>query len=139
MLDKIYEVIAEKYTTIKKCCPECKWDVEVRDLWLIDERVEVYDCDSYYEWKGCWKKDMDFLSLWEKEVSHNRIVMLWDVLDWIEKNKDYYEKEDVINKKDTLKSYVTDNTLWKEKRKPINDQSYECITFIFNLINNDTN
>lgn len=56
----------------------------------------------------------------------NNKVMIGDVLDWLYKDNlflsDAHRKwEDVI-------------LLWEEKRKPIEEQSDECINYIYNLL-----
>lgn len=61
--------------------------------------------------------------------------MIWDVLDWIHK---LYE-EDVKRDEYMAEEYnerITIHLLniWEEKRKPIDDQSDECIDFIYSLI-----
>ncbi len=47
-------------------------------------------------------------------------VMIWDVLDWIKNNP-----------RPALQIFK----FWELTRKPIEDQSEECIEFIYNLIN----
>ena len=49
-------------------------------------------------------------------------VMIWDVLDYISK-KTFRE---------FLYNYLIEN--WKEKRKPIEEQSSDCIDYVFNLL-----
>jgi hypothetical protein len=49
-----------------------------------------------------------------------KLVMIWDVLDWIEK-WNFFDKIVILQ-------------LWKEKRKPIEKQSEECIEYFYNLI-----
>lgn len=69
-------------------------------------------------------------------------VMIWDVIDWIEKNSESYKP--IIGekffmtwvwKKKKIK-ILSECCLffWKEKRKPIEEQSDECIEFVYNLI-----
>ncbi len=53
-------------------------------------------------------------------------VMIWDVLDYIEINR--LVDEDII--------WAILNK-WKEKRKPIEIQSNNCVEYIFNLINKE--
>ena len=58
-------------------------------------------------------------------------VMIWDVLDWIEKNI----KEENINDqwwKDTAVNHLLN--IYNSKRKPIEDQSELCIKFIYELV-----
>lgn len=126
-LARIYEVIAEKYTTIEKCCPECKWDVFEKDEWT--NGITYY---TYYECDDCHKR-IDFMDLWEQKVEHSRKVMIWDVLDWIEENISLDER---MNKLDWWNPWYQDLVIIERehKRKSIDDQSDECIDFILSLI-----
>jgi len=60
-------------------------------------------------------------------------VMIWDVLDWIDKEHKLFFTYKEENSPLTLWADKVVN-LWKDKRKPIDDQSEECIDFIYNLI-----
>jgi hypothetical protein len=59
---------------------------------------------------------------------YNWDCMIWDVLDYIESWKS-----------NSLQEFISDNItwviqLWKEKRKPIEDQELSCISYIYSLI-----
>ncbi len=54
-------------------------------------------------------------------------VMLWDVLDWLEKNKEIDDK-----RFEQALSGVYNS--WKHKRLPIDDQPEETIDYIYNLL-----
>jgi len=57
-------------------------------------------------------------------------VMLWDVLDYGVFNLSSNKYDELVDKIATF--YC--NPLWEHKRKPINDQSINCIEYIYNLI-----
>lgn len=124
MLEKIYEVIADKTV----------------GFWLIfkSDRLKNKKLAKYINWFEVSNHDMidDFNCIvdWELKTNNhwylnmNSIighpVMIWDVLDWIEK---------------LLPSEIGSHwheviCLWKDKRKPIDDQSIEFITYIYNLL-----
>lgn len=60
----------------------------------------------------------------------NKVVMIWDVLDWIAKK--YWEYSFTIRWDGTIN--MGDWQRKFELRKPIEDQSEECIDFIYNLL-----
>lgn len=83
----------------------------------------------------------DIWCVWEVEKCIWHPVMIWDVLDFIEK-LDQWLWEDHIkvwssvrHKFDTKTKIIEDKR--KHKRLPIDDQSEECIDFIYNLIQDD--
>ena len=61
-------------------------------------------------------------------------VMLWDVLDWAEANIEYLEEykkfQNIYQKREC---YLDIWYMRKEKRKPIDNQSDECINFVYSL------
>ena len=59
-------------------------------------------------------------------------VMIGDVLDWISKNKNI--QEILTYHYDTNWLLQDIYLVWGFYRKPIQVQSYKCITFIYNLI-----
>lgn len=70
----------------------------------------------------CWN-----VSHWESE--YTLPVMIWDLLYYIETNMPEWFETVWLS----LKSKIV-NVYWKEKRKPIEEQSEECIDYIYNLI-----
>lgn len=103
MLDKIYEVIADK--TISNGCKYTFW-------WDIFQ-VCLHSVES------CKKSLWDIKIIWHP-------VMIWDVLDWFYMNielpiRDWRETCDII----LLERNI--------KRKPIEKQSDECIEYVYNL------
>ena len=64
-------------------------------------------------------------------------VMIGDVLDWIEKNPSKKPKAPITAKLSHTSETVTKMKIavyWKEKQKPIDDQSEECISYVYSLI-----
>ena len=123
----IYEKIADK-TLSRWCLIEFnmfKW-------WQFFRIVDVVDdCETYeileLKYMMSWFLDnisMDFLNdetiRWFTIKWHP--VMIWDVLD-------YYRGESWVNV-----GVLTILEKWNYKRKPIEEQSDECIEFIYNLI-----
>lgn len=100
MIDKIYEVIADK--TLSKWC-----------------KVIIVPQDKYWD-------DIEYImSRWDerplemigKIIWHQ--VMIWDVLDYVEKNvkKKFFRETNSV--------WILDH--WDDWRKPIDDQSIECL------------
>lgn len=79
-----------------------------------------------------------------------RPVMIWDVIDWIEKktfdvNKQipwfWFEEDEEFDDETKLfliQDYYIDNLIsyWDTKREPVEAQSDDCIDFIYSLIQN---
>jgi len=78
-----------------------------------------------------WTYLRDDRYTWYSEWEHP--VMIWDVLDWIDVNiSAIYDSH---WGRDKHWEAVTDLIyLWKTKRATIEEQSDECIDYIFNLI-----
>jgi hypothetical protein len=80
------------------------------------------------------EKETEYIDEWwiyagERVLSYG-LVMLWDVLDWIESKIEdnyfwnFYIEDlimDICNKR-------------KHKRKPIDDQDEDCVSFVYSLI-----
>ena len=132
----IYEKIADKTLSFG-----CKVK---RRFWDYFSENKIVKPDIYNKWrfKVDWWADsfpMWIVDLWvwliQTRFSNDEFiiwhpVMIWDVLDYwenLEENKNYwwYYQYEVI--KDIIE-------FWKEKRKPIEEQSDDTIEFIFNLI-----
>ena len=105
MIDKIYEVIADKTLSFGCLC--------------------IVDSMNPIKYRMCrWDERPKTEIL--KIIWHP--VMIWDVLDWIESWKS-----------NSLQEFISDNItwviqLWKEKRKPIEEQELSCISYIYSLI-----
>jgi hypothetical protein len=137
MIDVIYDKIADK--TISFGCLY-EWE---------NHHIEIF-WKWIYRAKRQWQKITEE-EFFEKDSKHTKIiwhpVMIGDCLDWIEKNTQwwlwaYYDwcipSEDLSSlciewiSLDNWKTFYWN--LRKEKRKPIEYQSDECIEYIYNLI-----
>ena len=147
MIAKIYEEIADK--TLRRWC--IIHDYNHREN---DDKIEVFNVVHYepkntgvnllyynveyskWYWQSIavhhlfWEK-MDYRFKWKNEwelrykiIGHP--VMIWDVYDYHEKDCQWYLmnmwQEDMLQRQ------------WLEKRKPIEEQSDECIDFVFSLL-----
>lgn len=124
MLEVIYEKIADK-TLSFGCKVEIEYD---QDHHCYSDYVNI-DKNTY------WKQDeygSDIEKAEDYEIDKDRTiwhpVLIWDVLDY----KDYDIKSWNDDDWDLIKNIIY---FWKEKRKPIENQSEECIEYIYNLIN----
>lgn len=131
MISKIYENIADK-TLSFGCNVNFKilnqdWTIYWFDFNKII--VEEFEKDNFI-----YYKTSDWLEYNDDEIYEIiwHPVMIWDVLDYIEKN---IETEDVIEIMNT-KCHRQSMTIFyfKEKRKPIEEQLDDCIEYIYNLI-----
>ncbi len=121
MIDKIYEVVADKtlsfwlkYSITVNLNWEHTWE-EIRILlWEEDEHFDLDNCDHIVVWFNTSKEQA-----WVWDIIWHP-VMIWDILDWIKNNP-----------RPALQIFK----FWELTRKPIEDQSEECIEFIYNLIN----
>jgi len=142
MINKIYEVIADK-TLSFWCIAEYKYNGFQKLLLCIQ---------SYSIWNKYWTPLNYTNNPVEIDISEMRKiiwhpVMIGDVLDWLEKDYTVDTKRIIpwfeLDKKSSedwkvsmIRMHYCEQ-LWFErtyKRKPINSQSEECITFIYNLI-----
>lgn len=135
-IDVIYEKISDK--TLSFGC-----------IYLDRERRKCtyYPCTTIHKdtndlWNFYWHyyEVEDWENIWYIKIIWHP-VMIWDVLDFIEK-LDQWLWEDHIkvwssvrHKFDTKTKIIGDKR--KHKRLPIDEQSEECIAFIYNLIQDD--
>lgn len=142
MLEKIYEVIADKTLSFG-----CKVQWYSNDINYYKDYVVWTWIENYFEHTICNETiTFQVCDMWREET-HNKFpiyyiekiiwhpVMIWDVLDLIHK---LYE-EDVKRDEYMAEEYnerITIHLLniWKDKRKPIDHQTDECIDFIYSLI-----
>lgn len=140
MIDKIYEVIADKTLSFgcmveitKKVKWYYSWSVKYW-YWYITESMIWIDCS--YTWYDIANDNISvYLKNWVYRpmisMEKNKVVIIWhpvmlgDVLDRYEKlpHAEVY----------------TDNSLvivkaWKDKRKPIEEQPETLIEYIYNLL-----
>lgn len=74
----------------------------------------------------------EFIKIWHP-------VMIWDVLDWIEKENNLWDsiKEKIWIIKKIRNISIDICNKWEHKIRPIEEQSDECIYYIYNLLTND--
>lgn len=118
MIDKINLVIANKELSFwcRMIMKDCDWDKH--NVQYINEDF------VYYENWNTWWYEEDWV---EKIIWHK--VMIWDVLDWI---SGFWEWGFTV-----WWDGVIDMWQWQWKfnfRKPIEEQSEECIEYIYSLI-----
>lgn len=107
----IYEKIADK-TKNFWCKIERQWNYYI----VIEWRHFIYE----KTWKYLKTTSQSIEELSCESIWHP--VMIWDVLDYIEEKWEYnWEVWDIL-------------ALWIFKRKPIEEQSEECIDYVFNLL-----
>lgn len=92
-------------------CPLC---------WNNDIQIENFDnwlswMQSEFSWWYCWKDDCDW-------SSNNRV---YNDLNWDAWDVKYCSIMDLV--------WINEN-FWKEKRKPLEEQTDECIDYIYNLV-----
>ena len=145
----IYQEMADKKLTLGCKVKFSKW------IYSIIDRENVWFLDPY---KGVdW--DIHNTIVIEDGVNSRcysieeiiwRPVMIWDVIDWIEKktfdiNKQipwfWFEEDEEISDGSKLlliQDYYVDNIIsyWDTKREPVEAQSDDCIDFIYSLIQN---
>jgi len=112
-LEKIYEVIADKTLSFGCIIDKC-----------ITQNWKAFYAKSMFWGKLFW--DFEERKDWPSDKIIWHQVMIWDILDWIEKKFKLN-----IEEFDELESLFI---LWKDKRKSIDDQSDECIDFIYSCI-----
>lgn len=132
MIQAIYEKVADK--TLSFGCMIKIWNSNVSyivlwnpyknndDLWYWVHKEPVYWECLYWDISS-HRNDIEII--WHK-------VMLWDFLDYIEKIKDKKQLESTEYYA-WLYDYIC--IKWEHKRKPIEEQSNECIKYVFDLIN----
>jgi len=127
MIDKIYEKIADKSLTFgcKIQYKDLYWKDKL-DVILLDDDI-IHYINTYWEIKHWHWCDYDFNNWKYKIIGHP--VMLWDVLDYLEKEKQLHPTW-LFFKELSLEIMK----VWKDKRKSIDEQSEETITYIYNLI-----
>ena len=114
----IYKKIADKNLSFW-CKIERQWNYYT----VIEWRHFIYE----KTWKYIKTTSQSIEELSCESIWHP--VMIWDVLDFC-----------IWNKELNSKRLMWQNTIfwllnrWKEKRKPIEEQSEECIDYIYNLI-----
>lgn len=80
--------------------------------------------------RNLWKDALDDSEEYEKMINRDKIL-IWDVLDWIDKNIDAWFWKDQEEKRDKWKMICI---FWHQKRKPIEEQDKWIIEYIYTLI-----
>ena len=126
-IEALYNKIADKTLSLL-----CKIKIKNRLTW----RICITEFLDWLDWfilsfdKTHLKYKWEMCMWWDEEIE-DMLEIIWhtiyigDVLDYIE-NDDYFEtitdiQQELIE-------------LWGHKRKPLEDQSDECIDYLFNLI-----
>ena len=114
MIDKIYKEIANKELPHLKI-------TELETIITVDKECSCY-VDSYI------KEIKTQLSSLQEEYTP---VLIWDVLDYLE-----IKNLDVLSDIRGIDVFISEVILdkWKKKRRPIEEQSIECIKFVFDKI-----
>lgn len=126
MLDTIYKVVADKI--LSQWCKIVKvwdnWSIFYNTIARIEKNYKS-DIDTYYSthWNIIYMPDYEI-------IGHP--VMIGDVLDWIN-NKTHTDIPYWLDEEETEVVIK-----WLDKRKPIEDQSEECITYIYSLLPTNT-
>lgn len=124
-IDKIYEAIADKTLSFGCRITYSNW-VDVPFEYVLQNN----DIISKWIWLS-WK--VEELMIWDWFIITEIIwhpVMIWDVLDWLEKDLEKFYKA-FDNDKTSIYDFMSKR---EYKRKPIEEQSDECIDFIYNLL-----
>ena len=82
------------------------------------------------------KKEDKIKKIYEVIANKKRTVVIWDVLDYILRVPDgsWVRWQNIVD--DVMESLIPSNssTYWFYKREPIENQSEECINYVYNLI-----
>ena len=140
MLDRIYEVISDKTISFWCLLTIHRGDSKTQTRFVRDER----------HW-GEWFTITEDWSEIQQNLPHSKMyttyqiiwhpIMIGDVLDWLYENDiDQVELHKLIERKWIVAQFtytpasVMVISLWKEKRKPIDDQSDQLIKFVYDLL-----
>lgn len=130
MIEAIYDKIADK--TLSEWCniinnriksKKKSKIVRIKYWW-----ISFISCDSH----SIYKEKMIWFDKYHKIIWHP--VMTWDVLDYLYNNSSICSSKLYGEVLDRI-VWRTTSDLWEDKRKPIENQSKECIIYVFNLIN----
>lgn len=132
MLDRIYEVIADKTLSFGCKLSSPKW---IFVEWM-DSKKEIF---TYYDvwldniWLGNnsrYRHRRSDTKLWKEIRVIWHPVMIGDVLERIR-----WDKRDELCKMcdDIYNLYIWVMKVWKDKRKSINEQSEDCIKLIYSF------
>lgn len=117
MIEVIYEEIANKELSFG-----CKLKNNRIAYLIWKDYNENWEFNNRYRMIDDWENI--FTGVVWNVIWHP--VMIWDVLDWMEQRVTDVEWMPLF-------MWIMQST-WKHKRKPIEEQSEECIIYIYNLI-----
>lgn len=122
-IDAIYEKIADK-TLSFGCRVKLPKEVCHPDNTKIIERIDKCHPDATRKYVIYYTNPsgLRFVDEVSEDIPIWHPIMIWDVLDWIEKNPQSYEADFKVLH------------IWENKRKPLEEQSDDCIDYIYNLL-----
>jgi len=164
MLDRIYEVIADKQLSLwcvlrfkEKEMDDKYWDIVlfkyVRQWssssewydWYRTQRGDLV-CANMREWEFKfitkryrnsmhWKPDEEWERVCDELVNKYFTIVWHDVMIWDIFERLRWDKRDELCKMcdDIYNLYIGVMKMWKDKRKPINEQSEDCIRLIYSF------
>lgn len=152
-IEAIYQKIANKELTFG-----CKiqYKRSHSNEWIVIRTIQNYHIRS-------WEIRLSRVNGWlyiETTIQKHQIldsdtiwhpVLIWDVLDYLEKKffrfitseEEYKETWDITSwlkywlKKDEMNKILSLLWKWNDKQKPLENQSDECIDYIYNLISDE--
>ena len=119
MISVIYEEIADKTLSF--------WCRYTDNVWYDHKFAKEYDT-FYFSILPNWNTYNLQKNKIKKTIGHQ--VMIWDVMDW-DMNR-YYVSMEYSDESYSNNSYLLTER-WREKRKPINEQSDVCVKFVYEL------
>lgn len=141
MIDKIYECIADKTLSFGCKILQCN---RISTITSVSDDEEYVFVQSYMVWSELfWQNDEWYEVFWYKNLGFEVVENIWiDEIIWhpvmigdvLEYSR--WDVRDILQKKhnDIHSLYIEIMKKRSNKRKPIDDQSDECITFIYNLL-----
>lgn len=125
-IKRIYEVIADKTLNVG-CMYSIAFDLDWASWWE-EIRMLLELCDENDD-----ITEKDYMPMWIKPTNEWRWaiwiiwhkVMIWDVFYWQKKDR-------TAPSSPKLRSEIVE--IWWERRKPIEEQSDECIDYVYSLI-----
>lgn len=133
MITEIYSVVANK-----KFCNWCKivyrpkatqWYYKTRKILSTKINSDLLYVEHWYHYFTPQKILREQIT---KVIWHP--VLIWDVLNWLEE----YNKTNIKEVSAHRIAWLKINKCWEDKLKPIENQSIQCIIYIFNLIKNES-
>ena len=128
MIKAIYEKIADK--TLSFGCKIIEWWSEYIFLYKKELDSSKNKYNIYLNPITNLEYNKSFI---DKIIWHP--VMIWDVLDYID-SMEFKHSKDFMKWRKEQYPVIIDTFLidWEHKRKPIEEQSSDCIEYIYNLI-----